>query len=146
MASDALRALACRYREQPAGTPGTRDPRATGSMAGTSEPENFQAVVGHGTPRTPGTRENSNVRQEEPDAWGLTAADRAAAMTRLGNKAPPRRLGREPDLPDVAAPLPEPERGDAAQVAPVAGLLVAARRRPPSWSDPTALPSPGCFC
>ena len=70
MMSDALRALARRYREQPAGTPGTRNPRATGSVADTSKPEDFQGVAGHGTPRTPGTPENSNVRRGRDRALG----------------------------------------------------------------------------
>ena len=55
MASEALRALARRYGERPAGTPGTRDPGATGSVAEASEPKGFQEVAGHGTEGTPGT-------------------------------------------------------------------------------------------
>lgn len=148
MASDALRALALRYREQPAGTPGTRDAPPTGSLTDTSESVNFQGVASNGTPRTPGTRENSDVHQDVTDAWGLTVADRAAAMTRLRGTALPRRSGPESDLPEPVPPqpLPEPRREDAAQATMVAGLLVAARRRPPSWADPTALPSRGCCC
>ena len=34
----------------------------------------------------------------------------------------------------------------AVQAAMIGGLLRAARQRPPSWSDPAALPWPGCFC
>ena len=103
-------------------------------------------------PQYPGTRQSNNVRQEEADAWGLTAADRAAGMTRLRETAPLQsRAELEP--PDPAPPvslLPEPgfEQGqvDAAHAALAAGLHVAARGRPPSWADPTGLPSHGCFC
>ena len=105
MASEALRALARRYRERPAGTPGTRDPGATGSVADASEPKDFQEVVGHGTPSTPGTRQSNNVRQEEADAWGLTAADRAAGMTRLRETAPLQSRGPNPEPPDPAPPV-----------------------------------------
>jgi hypothetical protein len=122
MASDALRALAHRYRERPAGTPGTRNPRATGSVADTSKPEDYQGVAGHGTPRTPGTPENSNVREEATEHSGLTAVDRAAMAMRLSGTAPP------------------------AEVATATSPLVAARRRPPSWADPTALPPRECIC
>ena len=62
-----------------------------------------------------------------------------------------------PELPRAPEPTPpQPSlanvstqdlaRADAAQAALVAGLRVAARGRPPSWADPTALPSHGCFC
>ena len=50
MASEALRALARRYGERPAGTPGTHDPGVTGSVADASKPDDFQEVAGHGTP------------------------------------------------------------------------------------------------
>jgi hypothetical protein len=112
--SDALRALAHRYREQPGGTPGTRDPRATGSVPDMPEPEDSQGVAGHGTPRTPGTPDNSNVRHEETDQWGLTAPDRAAATFRLNGTAPPLRAPGEPKR----------RRRDATQAAMVAGLLL----------------------
>ena len=97
--SDALRSLAHRYREQPAGTPGTRNPRATGSVADTSKPEDSQGVAGHGTPRTPGTPENSNVREEATDtrAYGSRpcrhddATEREGAETDTG--AETERIG-----------------------------------------------------
>ena len=146
MASEALRALARRYGERPAGTPGTHDPGATGSVADASEPEDFQEVAGHGTPSTPGTRKSNNVRQEETDAWGLTAADRAAGMTRLKETAPPRSPRSEP--PDSASPVPLREsRGSEQRQDDAAALVgVAARGRPPSWADPTTPPSRGRFC
>ena len=153
MASEALRALARSYRERPAGTPGTLDPGATGSVADASESKDFQEVAGHGTPSTPGTRQSNNVRQEEADAWGLTAADRAAGMTRLRETAPLQSRGPNLEPPDPAPPvslLPEPgfDQGqdDAAHAALAAGLHVAARGRPPSWADPGAPPASGCFC
>ena len=151
--SDALRSLARRYREQPAGTPGTRNPRATGSVADTSKPEDYQGVAGHGTPRTPGTPENSNVREEATEHSGLTAADPAAMTMRLSGTAPPRIRGPKPNVSDPAPPMPPlpvpggSERMRAAAQAEVAtSPLVAARRRPPSWADPTALPPRECIC
>jgi hypothetical protein len=62
-----------------------------------------------------------------------------------------------PEPPWAPEPIPQPpfvaepstkdwERRDATQAAMVDGLVVAARGRPPSWADPTALPSRGCFC
>src|ERR1700730_18588411 len=151
---EALRALARRYGEPPAGTPGTHDPGVTGSVADASEPKDFQEVAGHGTPSTPVTRQSNSIRREETDAWGLTAADRADGMTRLRETAPPQSPGPNPEPPAPAPPaplLPEPggfeqRQDDDAHAALVAGLHVAARGRPPSWADAASLPSRGCFC
>lgn len=35
---------------------------------------------------------------------------------------------------------------DEMHAAATAGYLRAAQQRPPSWSDPAAMPSPGCWC
>jgi hypothetical protein len=51
---------------------------------------------------------------------GLTEAERSAALARL---QPP-----------------------AKSIDPADGLRRAAMQRPPSWADPAARPSPGCFC
>jgi hypothetical protein len=133
MASDALHELARRYRAAPAGTHGTRDPRAVGSATGAPETKDSQGVAGHGTPGTPGTRVNSNVPQEAIDILGSPAADQVDATTRLTETAAPRSRGQNPDLPDPAPPVSH-------------GLLRAAPSRPPSWADPAALPSLGCQC
>jgi hypothetical protein len=69
------------------------------------------------------------------------------ALLRSSIPEPPRTPQPIPQLPPMAElTTPDCERGDAAQAATVAGLLVAARRRPPSWADPAAPPSRGCSC
>jgi hypothetical protein len=50
----------------------------------------------------------------------------------------------EPPLPPPGTP--EREALDARQRETVAGLLGAASQRPPSWGNPAAVPSPGCWC
>ena len=72
----------------------------------------------------------------------ITAAwiERAAAEALDGYQAPEPT----PSLPEPGTP--ERVRFDTRQAAMVSGLLNVARQRPPSWSDPAALPSRGCFC
>ena len=103
--------------------------------------------------RLPGARRDT-------DAWGFTPAERTAALARLRPKqseaipATPTADAAALDgyqVPAAMPPSPEPDtperaRFDARQAAMVSGLLRAARQRPPSWADPSALPSPGCFC
>jgi hypothetical protein len=136
MASDALRGLACRYRELSAGTPGTRDQGATGSEVSTPERPQFQGDLRHGTPRTPETRKNINIRTAATDPCGLTVTDRVLSATRFRGIASPRTLEPNLDRPDPQAqPLTELE-----------GSELGARHRPPSWADITTLPPRGCVC
>lgn len=84
-----------------------------------------------------------------PAVLDLVSRHKADIITLLRSPAPepPRPPELGPQLPSAAELSTQDwERGDAAQDAVGAGLLVAARRRPPSWADPTALPSRGCFC
>jgi hypothetical protein len=64
----------------------------------------------------------------------------APELPRAADPTPPQRSLANPSTRDRAA------RADARQAALVGGLHVAARARPPSWADPTALPPRGCFC
>lgn len=84
-----------------------------------------------------------------PDVLDLLQRHKADIATLLGSPEPEPSEAPEPMPPQPCLAEPSTtgwEQGDAAQAAMVAGLLIASRRRPPSWADPTALPSRGCFC
>ena len=111
----------------------------------------------------------------EADAWGFTPDERHAALVRLrgthvpvdgladgvrtaaaaagaqGALAWELRTSAALDGFDVPEPVPdwpeqERERLQSLNRKIANGYRRAALQRPPSWADPAALPSPGCFC
>ena len=84
-----------------------------------------------------------------PAVLDLVSRYKTDIITLLRSPAPepPRTPKPVPSLRSMAElSTPDCGRGDAAQAAMVAGLLVAARHLPPSWADPTSPPSRGYFC
>jgi hypothetical protein len=118
MALADLRAFA---RAHKARTHGTREVDEARSGHADEKPGEIRGLYDGGTHRTRGTHETSNV-------------DANVRLT-PSTPRPPQLLGTT-----------ERTHSDGQQAALVSGLLHAARRRPPSWADPTALPSRGCFC
>jgi hypothetical protein len=87
--------------------------------------------------------------QPPPDVLDLLSQHKAGIVALLHSPTPslPRTPKRISPLPCLAEPNAlDREGGIAAQPDFVAGLLIAPRRRPPTWADPAALPSPGCLC
>ncbi|MGD0109553.1 MAG: hypothetical protein ABSC06_36830 [Rhodopila sp.] len=82
-----------------------------------------------------------------PTVLELLSRHKADIMTLLRPPAPtPWSDLISPPL-SLSQPYAEDwDQADADHASIVAGLLVSARRRPPSWADPSALPSRGCFC
>jgi hypothetical protein len=93
----------------------------------------------------------------DADAWGMTAADRAAAMGRLrGEPLPPVSPEQAPDEEAERAAIAAVDGGadptywrltdHMAHAAHLRQLQDAALQRPPSWPGADRMPTPGAWC
>jgi hypothetical protein len=81
-----------------------------------------------------------------PTVLDLLSRHKAGIMALLRSPAP-EPLGTPEPIPALTERKTQAgQRRDFAQATIVPGMLQAALRWPPSWSDPATLPSPGCFC
>lgn len=125
-----------RLRERLRESPADRDPSAkSANSANSGSQRPTVASADRCTPATPPRVANPSSLKAigSTDTIGRGASTgRASESDRSGERcAPP---------PEQATPPGE------LTAAALAGYLRAARMRPPSWSDPAALPSAGCLC
>jgi hypothetical protein len=93
-----------------------------------------------GDPSDGGIRLFRDIRDQSPGKTQFCEADDDGAE----NAAKRAAVASEPELPPTGTP--ERARLDRDHATMLAGLTMAAAKRPPAWGDPAALPSPGCRC
>ena len=83
-----------------------------------------------------------------PEVLDLLQRHKTDVATLLGSPEPEPSEAPEPSprLPSLANRAHQAGSRAMLRKPPWSPGFIASRRRSPSWADPTALPSPGCFC